>query len=111
MVKLSNKQETRYLSMRVISRKALKMFWSKHPQVEEPLKAWFAEAENALWNKQQDIKNHYRSADFLKDNRVIFNISGNKYRLIVQVNYSFKIVYIRFIGTHQEYDKIDPEKV
>ncbi|EKE09343.1 MAG: hypothetical protein ACD_16C00191G0003 [uncultured bacterium] len=97
--------------MRVISRKSLKKFWSKHPQSEEPLKSWFAETKKALWSSPQNIKDHYRSADFLKNNRVIFNISGNKYRLIVQVNYHFKIVYIRFIGTHQEYDKIDPESI
>lgn len=97
--------------MRVISRKALKEFWTKHPQAEDSLKAWFAEVEKALWNTPQDIKNHYRSADFLKNNRVIFNISGNKYRLIVQINYHFKIVYVRFIGTHTEYDKIDSEKI
>ena len=97
--------------MRVISRKTLKEFWIKHPQAEASLKAWFAEAEKALWNAPQDIKNHYRSADFLKDNRVIFNISGNKYRLIVQINYHFKVSYIRFIGTHKNYDKIDQETI
>lgn len=97
--------------MRVISRKCLKEFWAKHPQAEEPLKAWFSEAKKALWNTPQDIKNHYRSADFIKDNRVVFNIGGNKYRLIVQINYYFKIIYIRFVGTHKEYDKIDPETV
>lgn len=95
--------------MRVISRKTLKKFWTKHPQAENSLKAWFAEGEKALWNTPQDIKNHYRSADFLKDNKVVFNISGNKYRLIVQINYNFKIVYIKFVGTHKEYDKINPE--
>lgn len=95
--------------MRVISRRRLKEFWLKHPQAENPLKAWFAETEKALWSTPQDIKNYYRSADFLKDNKVIFNISGNKYRLIVQINYNFKIVYVKFIGTHKEYDNIDPE--
>ena len=97
--------------MRVISRKTLKEFWIKHPQAEAPLKAWFAEAEKATWKTPQDIKNHYRSADFLKNNRVIFNISGNTYRLITQINYSFEVVYVRFIGTHKEYDKINPETV
>lgn len=97
--------------MRVISRKTLKNFWIKHPQAEQPLKAWFCEAEQALWDTPQDIKDHYRSADFLKNNRVIFNIAGNKYRLIVQINYSYSIVYIRFLGTHKEYDKIDPETI
>ncbi len=97
--------------MRVIARKALKEFWYKHSQAEAPLKAWFSEAEKAIWKTPQDIKNHYRSADFLKDNRVIFNIAGNKYRLIVQINYHFNIVFIRFIGTHKEYDQIDPETV
>ena len=97
--------------MRILSRKTLKEFWKKDPQAQEALKAWFAEAENAVWNTPQDIKNHYRSADFLKENRAIFNISGNKYRLIVQVNYQFKIVYVRFLGTHKEYDRIDPETI
>lgn len=97
--------------MRILSRKTLKEFWIKHPQAEEPLKAWVAETEIALWNRPQDIKNHYRSADFLKNKRVIFNISGNKYRLIVQINYHFKIVYVRFLGTHKEYDKINAEIV
>ena len=95
--------------MRIISRKILKEFWQKHSQAENALKSWFAETESALWNTPQDIKRHYRSVDFLKNNRAIFNIAGNKYRLIVHINYNFKIVYIRFIGTHKEYDKIDPE--
>lgn len=97
--------------MRVISRKTLKDFWRKHPQAEVPLKAWFAEAEKASWNTPQDIRNHYRSADLKKNNRVVFNISGNNYRLVVQINYHFKIIYIRFIGTHKEYDKIDSERI
>jgi mRNA interferase HigB len=97
--------------MRVISKKVLKEFWLKYPQSEASLRAWFAEAEKVEWETPQDIKKHFRSADFLKNNRVIFNISGNKYRLIVSINYSFKIVYVRFIGTHSEYDHIDPERV
>ncbi len=97
--------------MRIISRKVLKEFWETHPQAEIPLRAWFAEVEKTVWTTPQDIKNHYRSADFLKNNRVIFNISGNRYRLIAMVNYSYNIVYIRFIGTHKEYDRINPETV
>ena len=75
------------------------------------MKAWFAEAQAAEWDTPQVIKRRYRHASFVGDNRVIFNISGNKYRLIVHVNYGFGIVYIKFIGTHIEYDRIDPETI
>jgi mRNA interferase HigB len=97
--------------MRVISRKTLREFWLIHPQAESSLKAWFSETEKALWYTPQDIKNEYRSADFLKNNRIIFNIAGNKYRLVVQINYRCKVVYVRFIGTHKEYDRINPEAI
>lgn len=97
--------------MRIISRKALKDFWTRHTQAEEPLKSWFEEATQATWKTPQDIKALYRSADFVLGNRVIFNIGGNKYRLIVKINYSYGVVYIRFIGTHTEYDKINAETI
>jgi mRNA interferase HigB len=97
--------------MRIISRKALKDFWACHTQAEKPLKNWFEEASQATWKTSQDIKTLYRSADFVLGNRVIFNIGGNKYRLIVKINYSYGVVYIRFIGTHTEYDKINAETI
>ncbi len=76
------------------------------------MKAWFAETRSAEWKTPQAIKDQYRRASFVGDNRVIFNIvGGNRYRLIVHVNYGFGIVYIKFIGTHTEYDRIDPETI
>ncbi len=93
--------------MHVISRKALRDFWEKHADAEQPLKSWFHEAAAAQWNRFQDIKANYRSADALPDNRAVFNIKGNTYRLVVKIHYNTHTVYIRFIGTHAEYDKID----
>jgi len=78
---------------------------------EQPLKAWFREVSQATWVGPDDIKRRYRHASFIKGNRVIFNIGGNKYRLVTHVNYTARILYIRFIGTHAEYDRIDPEQI
>jgi len=97
--------------MRVISKKTLRVFWIKHKDSEEPLKAWFKEAEEASWKTPQEIKLRYPTASFLQNNRVVFNIKGNNYRLIVKINYDFSLVWIRFIGTHSEYDKINPLNV
>ena len=97
--------------MRVIARKVLRLFWDKYPDAEQPLKAWYAEAKKASWQTPSDIKALYRSASILKNNRVVFNIGGNKYRLIVKINYPFQIAYIRFLGTHEEYDEIDAETI
>lgn len=97
--------------MRVIARRTLKRFWEKHPDAEEPLKAWYAEARAASWQQPQDIKNRHGSASFVGNNRVVFNIGGNKYRLVVHVRYDNGIVFLRFIGTHTEYDRIDVETV
>ncbi|MFM7014957.1 MAG: type II toxin-antitoxin system HigB family toxin [Bacteroidota bacterium] len=93
--------------MRVISKKTLRDFWLKHVDCEEQLKSWHKEAEEAHWKTPKDIKKEYPSASFLADNRVVFNIKGNHYRLIVKINYDFSIVWIRFVGTHTEYDKIN----
>ncbi len=97
--------------MRVISIKKLRLFWTEHANAVNPLWAWYREADSACWKTTQDIKNAHRSADFLADNRVIFNIGGNKYRLIVKVEYELQRVYILWVGTHAEYDKIDAKKV
>lgn len=98
--------------MRIIALKTLKDFWQNDAQdSEEALKSWYKEAEFAKWKKPADIKEKYRSASILKDNRVVFNICGNKYRLIVKINYKLEIIYIRFIGTHKQYDMIDAEKI
>lgn len=94
--------------MNVIARRTLVTFWTRHPQAETHLKIWFAEARAAEWNGPQDIKERFGpSVDFLGDNRVIFDIGGNKYRLIVRVAYRHKRVLIKFVGTHAEYDRID----
>ena len=93
--------------MRVISRKALKDCWERHADAEQPLKAWFHEAKAARWKSFTDIKARYRSADALPGQRVVFNLKGNAYRLIVRIHYNTGIVFIRFVGTHAAYDKID----
>jgi mRNA interferase HigB len=89
----------------------LRDFWTKNPDCEEQLKSWFREAEKLRWKTPQSIKKLYPSASILEDNRVVFNIKGNHYRLIVRINYDYGIVWIRFIGTHAQYDKIDARKI
>ena len=97
--------------MRIIAKRTLRNFWIKHKECEQQLKSWYKEAEDALWKGPGDIKKDYPSASILEANRVVFNIKGHKFRLIVKINYSYKIVWIRFIGTHTEYDKIDATKI
>lgn len=97
--------------MRVIARKTLKDYWERVPEPEHELKAWFAEAEAADWKSPADVKAKYGNASILKDGRVVFNICGNQYRLVAWVNYSFHTIYIRFIGTHKEYDRINAQTV
>lgn len=93
--------------MRVIARKALKKFWEKHSDAETPLRHWYSLANQADWKTPADIKAAYRNASILPNNRVVFNIKGNDYRLIVFVLFRRSTLYIRFIGTHEEYDRID----
>lgn len=93
--------------MRVIPIKTLKDFYEQHADAEQPLNAWLGEAQQASWQNPADIKGNYRSASILKSKRVVFNIKGNNYRLVVAVAYKFGAIYIKFIGTHAEYDKID----
>ena len=97
--------------MRVIARRTLREFFGSHADAKPALEAWFHEAVEAKWAGPQDIKAHYPSADILPGNRVVFNIKGNKYRLIVKIHYNTGIVFIRFIGTHAEYDRIDATRV
>ncbi len=98
--------------MRVIAIKMLRDFWQKIgcEDAEQPLKAWYAEAIEANWGKTSDIKFQFRNASFVGE-RVIFNIAGNKYRLVVFVKYASRTIYIRFIGTHKQYDKINIREV
>ena len=93
--------------MRVIAKKILRDFWETHADSEQQLKAWYQEASNANWKNPTDIKIDYPSASILSDSRVVFNIKGNHYRLIVKINYDYEMVWIRFVGTHAEYDKIN----
>ena len=97
--------------MRVIAVGTLKAFWEKHAQAEQPLRAWHDEAKAAKWTTPQDIRDAYASAGFISNNRVVFNIKGNDYRLIVAIAYTVQIVYIKFIGTHAEYDDVDASNV
>lgn len=93
--------------MRVVSRPALTSFGILHPQAEQPLSAWYDEARQATWSRPQDIKDHYATSSFIGGNRVVFNIKGNDYRLVAAVAYRFQAAYIKFVGTHAEYDRID----
>ena len=97
--------------MRVIAKRTLRDFWIKHPDCEQQLKSWFREAMKSAWKNSNELKLEYPSASILKDNRIVFNIKGNSYRLIVKYNFEFQICWIRFIGTHAEYDKINANTI
>ena len=97
--------------MRIVSKKTLREFWKRHPDAEEPILAWYREVERADWDTPAKIKAMYRNASIVGRDRVEFNIKGNTYRLVVKINYPYRVVYIRFIGTHAEYDAVDVEEV
>ena len=97
--------------MRIISRKTLKEVWGQHPDAQQPLRAWYHDTKHALWKSPADIKEVYRNVSFIANNRIGFNIKGNKYRLIVAIRYEYGIVYIRFVGTHREYERIDASTI
>jgi mRNA interferase HigB len=97
--------------MRIIALSTLRVFWMKHPNAEIPLRSWYALASSAQWKSPLEIKEAFRNASFTGNNRVIFNIKGNDYRLVVMIRYDKGLMYIRFIGTHIEYDKIDVVKI
>ncbi len=97
--------------MRVISRKWLNELARKHPDATPGLDAWFHEAEGADWANPVQVRAQYATASILRNNRFVFNIGGNKYRLVVRINYAYRVVYIRFAGTHSEYDQIDAERI
>ena len=92
--------------MRVLGRDKLTKFTAKHADVRNQLNAWFDETKRASWQTTHDVKERYPSADFLSDNRVIFNIKGNNYRLVVKVRYQAGVVVIEWVGTHAEYNKM-----
>jgi mRNA interferase HigB len=97
--------------VRVIAKRTLRDFWTKHADSEQQLTAWYRETEKAEWNTLNTLKKEYPSASILKGNRIVFNIKGNKYRLIVKFNFEYQICWIRFIGTHAEYDKINANEI
>jgi mRNA interferase HigB len=102
--------------MRIISRRAIKKYWEGYrgadqAALESALKAWYQEAEKAGWKTAADVKAKYRSASILKKGRVVFNVCGNKFRLVAWINYSVGVLYIRWVGTHAEYDKVNAEEV
>ncbi len=97
--------------LRIIAKPKLREFWATHPDCEQQLKSWYRKAEKAKWIGIYDIKAEYPSASILNGNRIVFNIKGNHYRLIVRFNFDYQIGWIRFIGTHAEYDKIDVNNI
>jgi len=100
--------------MRIIALSTLKAFWEENPEYQdakEPTLAWYRHALHADWSSPAEVKQDFRIASILKDGRVVFNIAGNKYRLVVWINYAYRVVYIRFIGTHAQYDKIDVQTI
>jgi mRNA interferase HigB len=97
--------------VRIIAKSTLRAFWKDYPDAEEPLLAWYREVEKEDWNEPSQMKEKYRNASVVKGNRVVFNIKGNDYRLVVKINYPYRVVYVRFVGTHVQYDQIDVKEV
>lgn len=97
--------------MHIVSLKTLRLFWEKHPDAEQPLRAWYLIAKRARWRTPSDIKADYGTASIIGNNRVVFNIKGNDYRLVVLAAYHKGRLFIRFVGTHADYDRIDAETI
>ena len=100
--------------MRVIAKRTLREFWEssqKYADAQAPIEAWHAEALKATWKSPQELKAQFRNASILKNHRVVFNIAGNKYRLVIAIDYSRQAMFIKFIGTHKQYDDIDAENI
>jgi mRNA interferase HigB len=97
--------------MRIIALSKLRDFWKIHPLAELPLRTWYAEASRADWKSPADVKRVYRHASFLANNRVVFNIKGNDYRLVAAIHYNRGLLYVRFVGTHAEYGRIDAARI
>ncbi len=97
--------------MRIIAKRTLNLFWEQHPDVEQPLKSWFDEAAKATWRTPQELKVQFGNASIISNKRVVINIHGNAYRLVVDIEYRLQIMFVVWVGTHSEYDKIDVKKV
>jgi mRNA interferase HigB len=96
---------------RIFAKSTLKEYWEKHPDSEQFLKTWYNTAMNSVWRTPNEVKNTYPNASILKDSRIVFNIKGNSYRLIVKFNFEKQWIFIKFIGTHAEYDRIDANTI
>jgi len=96
---------------RILAKSTLREFWVKHPDSEQYLKTWYNIAMNANWTTPSDVKQSYANASILRDSRIVFNIKGNSYRLVIKFNFDHQLAFVRFIGTHSEYDKIDANKI
>ena len=97
--------------MRIIAIGTLKDYWEKHPETQQPLSEWYVKVERAQWESFADMKRDFGSVDYVGNQHYVFNIKGNSYRLIVAVKFTPKLVYIRFVGTHEEYDRIDVKNI
>ncbi len=97
--------------MRIVAKRTLRTYRELEPRAEQPLKAWYAVAAKADWTSPTDVKQVYRSASVVGDGRVVFNIGGNRYRLVVRFDYRHRVGFVRFVGTHAEYDEIDASTV
>ncbi len=104
-------EHARRRRVNVVTARKLQAFWAKHPEAEGPLSAWLKIAQTATWKDPHAVRADFGSADFVGDNRVVFNIGGNKYRLVTRISYTFKQVLVKFVGTHAEYDRINVETV
>ena len=105
---------TRIPTLRVIALSTLKAFWTQRPEYRdagEPVLAWYRDVLHADWATPAAVKAHFGTASILKDGRVVFNLAGNKYRLVVWINYPYRVVYVRFVGTHRQYDAIDAQTI
>lgn len=97
--------------MRIIALGTLRNFWQRHADAEIPLRSWYAAASRADWRSPAEVKTSYRNASFVANNRIVFNIKGNEYRLVAAVHYNRGMMFIRFVGTHRDYDKIDATEI
>ena len=99
------------VDLRVISEKTLRASWRRHPAAENPLRAWLGEVKRVHWATPAQIKTRFPNASIVRDNRVVFNIGGTRFRLVVWINYAHQAIYVKWFGTHAEYDRIDVERV
>lgn len=97
--------------MRIIAKRALREFWERHRDAEQALRAWHSEVKREDWQSSADVTGRFPTASIVGADQVVFNIRGNRYRLVVRINYPYRVVYVRFVGTHAEYDRIDVREV